>query len=234
MSDTRYMPREITNRIAWMEKFARTLPEHGPVLNLTPEEIAGAQADARFIAATLTLQQQAARMAHAWTSFRNEAMYGTDHLTQWPGAFAVPEGVPAVRPAGAMRRITKLVGRLKVQPNYTDVRGLALGVVGVVRVLTPADLAKMQPVLRLKLVSAGHPIVIWKKKGMTGIDLEVDRGDGKGFVYLTFDMEPDHLDMSPLPSAGQTAIWTYRGIYRKGDTRVGQWSNETKITVTGI
>ena len=61
----------------------------------------------------------------------------------------------------------------------------------------------------------------------------LDRGDGKGFVRLTFDQYPDYLDSAPLPASGMSAIWTYRGMYRLGDDRVGQWSNETKITVTG-
>jgi hypothetical protein len=74
---------------------------------------------------------------------------------------------------------------------------------------------------------------MWRKKGLTGIVLEVDRADGKGFVYLTFDMQPDYLDNHPLPAPGQTAIWTYRGCYRLRDDLVGQRSDQVRVTVTG-
>lgn len=234
MSDTRYMPREINQRIFWMRNFANKLGELGPSLDLPENDIATAQADARFLASTLELQQQAARFALVWTTFRNQAMYGTDNLTRWPMPFTMPEGLPPVMRAGAMRRITKTVARLKHLPNYKEITGKLLGVVGTVRVRTRADFLKMQPVLKLRLVASRHPVVMWRKQGMTGIDIEVDRGDGKGFVYLALDTEPDYLDQSPLPPAGTSAIWTYRAIYRHGDDRVGQWSNHVQVTVTGI
>jgi len=233
MSERHYMPREISKLTRWLKNFAEKLGEHGPALGLKPEEIAAGQADARYAAAALELQQEAARFAKVWTVFKDQTMYGKDPLTDWPHPFTLPATLPPVTKAGVMRRITKLIARLKYMPGYTDSVGEALDVVGVERKLTPADLAELKPVLKLKLVSAGHPIVMWRKKGLTGIVLEVDRADGKGFVFLTFDVEPDYLDNHPLPASGQTAIWTYRGTYRLRDDLVGQRSNETQITVTG-
>jgi hypothetical protein len=233
MSEKHYVPREIARLIAWLLNFADQLGKHGARLGLSPGEIAGGQTDARYLAAVLQMQQAALRFSKAWTTFKDEAFYGKDPLTAYPARFEMPADLPAVKGSGVMRRVTKLAGRLKTLPGYDDGLGELFGIVGVERVVTPADLAALKPVIRVKLVSAGHPIVIWKKKGLTGVDIEVDRGDGKGFVYLNFDEHPDYLDLSPLPAPGTSAIWTYRAIYRKGDDRVGQWSDEVKVTVTG-
>jgi hypothetical protein len=66
---------------------------------------------------------------------------------------------------------------------------------------------------------------------MEALELEVDRGNG--FTLLTIDTHPGHLDTAPLPSAGTTALWRYRGIYRQKDQRVGQWSAVLEVAVKG-
>ena len=58
------------------------------------------------------------------------------------------------------------------------------------------------------------------------IELQVDRGDGKGFVFLTYNTTPGYTDTAPLPVA--PVKWTYRGIYR-----VGVWSKPVSVTVGG-
>jgi hypothetical protein len=35
------------------------------------------------------------------------------------------------------------------------------------------------------------------------------------------------------PTAGQSALWKYKGIYRLNDERVGQWSDVVSIPVAG-
>jgi len=62
------------------------------------------------------------------------------------------------------------------------------------------------------------------------IELQVDRY-GNGYVFLANDTTPCYTDTTLLPAA--PTIWKYRGIYRVGDQRVGQWSNEVTITVGG-
>ncbi len=48
---------------------------------------------------------------------------------------------------------------------------------------------------------------------------------------LTHDSTPNDIDTAPFPSA--PAKWTYKAIYRVGDTQVGQWSAEVSVTVGG-
>ena len=63
--------------------------------------------------------------------------------------------------------------------------------------------------------------------------LWVDRGDGKGFVFLAVDTVPDYTDTAAMPPAGQSALWKYKAIYLQGDDRVGQWSDVVSIPVAG-
>ena len=63
------------------------------------------------------------------------------------------------------------------------------------------------------------------------LEIQVDRGDGKGFVFLTYDTTPNYTDTAPLPAT--PTKWKYRAIYRVGDAQVGVWSNTVEITVGG-
>ncbi len=78
---------------------------------------------------------------------------------------------------------------------------------------------------------AGHPVISWRKQGMDSLELWVDRGDGKGFVFLAIHTVPGYTDTSSLPTPG--AVWKYKGIYREADVQVGQWSDVASITVAG-
>jgi hypothetical protein len=63
------------------------------------------------------------------------------------------------------------------------------------------------------------------------LELEVDRNDSKGFVMLAFDTTPNYVDSAAFPAT--PTKWTYRAIYRLGDSRVGQWSAPVSVTVGG-
>ncbi len=63
------------------------------------------------------------------------------------------------------------------------------------------------------------------------LEIQVDRGDGKCFVFLTYDTTPDYTDTYPHPAV--PTKWKYRAIYRVGDAQVGVWSNTVEITVGG-
>jgi len=76
-------------------------------------------------------------------------------------------------------------------------------------------------------------IINWLKQGMDALELWVDRGDGKGFVFLAIDSIPDYTDTAAMPPAGQSALWKYKGIYIQADQRVGQWSDVVSIPVAG-
>ena len=68
---------------------------------------------------------------------------------------------------------------------------------------------------------------------MDGLELWVDRGDAKGFVFLAIDTIPNYTDTQAMPPAGQSALCKYKAIYLQADQRVGQWSDVVSIPVAG-
>lgn len=97
---------------------------------------------------------------------------------------------------------------------------------------TGPDLALIQAILTLSIV--GNAVLItWGRQGFSAfldmLEIQVDRGDGKGWVFLTYDTTPNYTDTAPLPVTPMK--WKYRAIYRLGDAQVGQWSNTMEITV---
>ena len=49
------------------------------------------------------------------------------------------------------------------------------------------------------------------------LEIQADRGDAKGWVFLTYDTTPNYTDTSPFPTA--PLKWKYRAIYRVADAR---------------
>ena len=142
---------------------------------------------------------------------------------------AFPTAVPAV-PLGIEVRFRALVKAIKANASYNPAIGEALGIEGAVQ--AAPDFATLQP--RLKLELTGGAVKVgwgWQGQGahLDMTEIEVDRGSG--YTLLTMDTTPDYLDTTPLPTPA--ARWKYRAIYRVGDQRVGQWSDEVGITVGG-
>jgi hypothetical protein len=48
-------------------------------------------------------------------------------------------------------------------------------------------------------------------------------------VPLAFDTTPNYTDTQPFPAA--RAVWTYRAIYRVGDSQVGRWNQPVSVAV---
>jgi hypothetical protein len=86
-----------------------------------------------------------------------------------------------------------------------------------------------KPVLTLRLVAGGQPEIGWKKGPFTALEIEVNRGTG--FTFLAVDTEPDYVDTFTPPAT--PTIWTYRAVYRLGESMAGQWSDPAEITVGG-
>ena len=110
--------------------------------------------------------------------------------------------------------------------------GQALGIEGSQQ--TPPDLTKVQPEIDA-YINGANVNVDWSWGGYANYldmcEIQVDRGDGKGFVPLAFDTTPGYTDTAPFPAA--PVKWTYRAIYRVDDAQVGLWSKPVSVTVGG-
>ncbi len=222
-----YFPKDDVNRSLWLNTFATNLKNHYATLGLTLADVDAAQADAKFFTYLLNAQTSTASHAQEWTIYKNALRDGEDgDYSQLPA----PENLgtpPPVVPAGIIPRATALVARLKTAPGYTESIGVSLGVIGAD---ASVGLGSVQPELTLWL-DAGRVKVGWFKQGLDGLEIWVDRGSG--FAYLAINTTPDYTDPTPLPSAGQSALWKYKAIYRKADKPVGKWSNIASLAVAG-
>lgn len=233
MAQKRFRPQSEAELPAWFTKLGAGIGKYGAILGLTPAEIADAQANCAFGAAVLGVQGDISLFAQGFTRFKNAALWATEPCTAWPVGYTMPAGLPPVSHAGILPLLMMLIGRMKKHYSYTKQMGEEMGIEGADEVMTPEELAAMKPHLKIVTETGGHPLVKWIKGKTDGIELLVDRGDGKGFVFLAVDTTPDYLDTFELPASGASAVWKYKAIYRLNDARIGQWSDEVQFTVKG-
>jgi hypothetical protein len=181
---------------------------------------------------TQTWLPAARTWAQSGTDALAEAQTGTGSAAQVLPVFTappLPADVVAVNP-GALTRIFAQVQSIKNSGKATDTISTNLGIVG--GATASPDTSVVQPIISAK-VSGSEVDLKWGWQGLSAwldsCEIQVDRGDGKGFVLLTIDTTPNYTDTQPFPAA--KAIWTYRAIYRVNDAQVGLWSQTVSVTV---
>lgn len=235
MKHNSYYPIRQGDQITWLVNHSEKIVLHGAALGLSPAQIAAIVADCKWLIYVMQAWLAAIRtFSLAGTDAVAEAQTGTGGVAQVLPVFPVPElpaGTVAVLP-GALTRIFAAVQQIKASGKCTDVMASDLGIVG--SEATPPDLATVQPVISAK-VSGSEVGLRWNWGGnaawLDACELQVDRGDGKGYVLLALDTTPDYTDTQPFPAA--KTVWSYRAIYRVDAKQVGLWSQPVSVTVGG-
>ena len=228
MPKSHYLPNDDNGKAAWLNNLSGKLPTYQAALGLTAADVASVTADAAFFTYALNAQIQIAAYSQQWTAYKNSARNGNaPALGAIPPAPVLPTPAPAMVAPGIFGRATALVARIKTAPGYTDSIGQALQLIGADQTV---DVNSLKPVLTAEL-DAGAVDIGWIKQGMDALELWVNRGTG--FVFLAVDSIPDYTDTAPMPAAGQSALWQYKGIYLQADQRVGQWSDVVSLPVAG-
>jgi hypothetical protein len=220
-----FLPKDEPGKRKWLTNYAAKLPTYAPTVGVTGAEVNQAAADSAFFNYVCDAHEQHTKTTRDWTAYKHAAAQG-DTLGNLPNTPALP-APPASVPPNIFGRNCTLAVRIKKHPNYTEAIGQDLGIIGAEQTI---DYSSLKAVLKI-ILQAGHPVISWRKQGMDSLELWVDRGDGKGFVFLAIDTVPGYTDTAPLPTPG--AVWKYKGIYREADAQVGQWSDVASITVAG-
>lgn len=193
-------------------------------------EITQQAADATYFRAVVDFTGTMQQAGQGWTAWKNFERDGGAGNALNPIVPALPAGFPMAVPAGIVPRFRVLVQKIKAHKNYTEAIGQTLGIEGSEG--SGIDFATLKPTLKLRL-NGGQVEIPWGWQGyssdLDSIEIQVDRSDGKGFVMLTIDTTAGYTDTMPFPATATQ--WSYRSIYRLGDDRVGQWSDETSINV---
>src|ERR1017187_739366 len=215
---------------AQLQTYKNGIGGYAAVIGVTAAQMAGQAADAAYYDYVLKCNKLMANAALQWTGWKNlERGGGVPPASGAPVLPTLPTAVPAVAP-GIEARFRALVQQNKSNANYNETIGLALGIEGAQQ--AGPDLTTIQPVIDA-LIFGNHVNIKWGWGGNSAFldicELQVDRGDGKGFGLLAFDTTPGYTDTQPFPAAPVT--WNYRAIYRVGDSQVGVWSNPVSVTV---
>jgi hypothetical protein len=222
-------PHDYPSLLETLEKLAAGLVTHGTALGFSATEVTASGADATYARYVHTQQQRLRSSAGQWSDWKDVVFNGGDGTTT-----AVPQFPPVPTPAatavapGIVLRARANARRAKASPNYSVAIGKALGIEGTEEVAPDLDL--LQPAL-VATLAGGKVKVAWTRGVADALELQVDRGDGKGFVFLAIDTVPDYVDTEMAPAA--PAVWKYKAIYRKADERIGQWSAVVSVGLGG-
>lgn len=213
-----------------MQTFKTNIPGYATLLGVSPGQVTAQAADADYFDYVLACQQTMLNGAQQWSAWKKLVRGGgTPPATGAPGAPEFSTSVTAVA-LGVEVRFRALVKQIKSNANYNEAIGEALGIEGAV--MAGPDLSTIQPQFDVS-IEGGQVFVNWGWQGQSqfldSCELQVDRGDGKGFGLLAQDTTAGYTDTAAFPSA--PTKWTYRAIFRVGDERVGQWSNPVSVTV---
>ena len=215
---------------AQLQTFKNGIGNYAAAIGVTAEQITAQAADAAHLDYTIkcmTLMGNAAQQWRGWKTLVRGG--GNPPASGAPVAPVLPAAVRAVAP-GIEPRFRALVQLIKANPGYNETIGLALGIEGAQQ--TGPDLTAIQPAITA-VISGNQVNVKWGWGGNSAYldlcEIQVDRGDGKGFVLLAYDTTPGYTDTQPFPAT--PATWTYRAIYRVGDRQVGHWSLPVSVTV---
>lgn len=215
---------------AELEAFKNGIVPYASRLGISAEQVAAHAADTDYFSYTLAVQELLASNSKQWNGWKtvlrdggNVPPTGTPQPPDFPGA------PPPVAP-GVEARFRTLVRQIKVNPNYNPSIGAALGLEDAYQ--TGPNYATLAPTLDAALGDMNVRIA-WNWSGyasyLNECELQVDRGDGKGFVALASGRILGYVDTESFPDA--PAQWTYRAIYHASGNRVGQWSQPVRVTV---
>ena len=232
MKRQNYFPRPLGDQAGWLNHFASRLPAAAAALGIPAGESAEVVADALWCGFVLG---QCVPTVRAFAKATSEAaaavLSGAGESARAMPVFtqpALPAGVTARRP-GALGRIFALVGRLKLQPGYSESLGTDLGIVGrenAAENATPKFTLRTLPgqgaeVVRLRFFKFGH----------TGVCMESRRGGGD-WEPLAVDTESPYDDERPLLAADTPELREYRMRFWDKGTPNGEWTGVAKMTVS--
>ncbi len=235
MANQPFFPSREGDQIPWFTNLQTKTPAYYTALDISAARQTKLQLTlAWLIWAWQTYMPTRRAEGPAATTWRNLLANGTSDATTVttppaPVALTTPAGAPYF---GMLSWLFDEIARWKKAEGYLDAIGEDLDIIGAVQ--SAIDLTTVKPVLELSL--NGNRVEIgwgWQnmKQALEGCEIQVDRGDGKGFVFLVHDTTPDYTDTTPFPTA--PVKWSYRAIYHADDHQVGLWSDPVSITVGG-
>lgn len=225
-----YLPKSEGGKASWLQNFAAKLATYAAKYDISPGEVTDVQQGALCYMYWLDCSHQYNEYAKKLTAFKVAVANGTSG-TLTPPVPPAPAVAPTLAEEGIFRRASAIAEIIKNKKVYTTDDGLDMGIEGT---LIPArDASTLKPTISARIVTDGHPEIVWTKSGNDGVEIQVDKGNGT-WQFAAIDLKPNYTDNSTLPALGQTELWKYRAIYIEDDSHIGLWCDPVSIAVVGL
>lgn len=221
-----WLPSREDQLLPWFNNFSTKLDGYAATLDLSPADLTSVADDSAMLAFAVNGVAVFKAEQREWVDFKNLELYGPLGGPT-PGVPSVPPLVaPTVVPPGIIRRTRDLVQRIKAHPNYTNVIGEDLGIIGAEQGQTD----QIKPDGKALPLPNHEVKVSFVKAGHDGVDVESQRAAETTWTYLAFDGFSPYIDNRPPLTAGQPEERRYRLRYRDNDLPVGEYSDVLVVT----
>ena len=203
---------------AELDAFKNGIGPYATRLGISPAQVAAQAADADYFSYTLVVQELLASSSKQWNGWKTLLRDGGNLPSAGtPQTPVFPDAPPPVAP-GVEPRFRALVRQIRASAIYNPSIGAALGLEDPGQ--TGPNYAMLAPAIDA-VIGDMNVRVAWNWSGyapyLDQCELQVDRGDGKGFVVLAVGRILGYVDTEPFPTA--PVAWTYRAIYRQQQSR---------------
>ena len=227
-----FIERQEVLLVSQMGHFGQEISNYEVILTLDTGKVIILKKAISFITFMYPWQTTIQGIAHSFTSYKNQALYGPSDalLGALPILPVYPAVIPEIPLGNARTLFSDMIQACMKSPNFTKDIGLALGIIEPDVAAKPEEVT---PVLTVKLTTGGHPLLHTVKGIYSGYEVWKDSMDTKGFQKLDSSLYSDYIDNSPLPAIGVAQTWKYKIIYILKAAVCGNWSNEVTIGVYG-
>jgi len=226
MAKDDWLPTREDEFLPWFNNFNTKLPGYAVTLDLNPGDLTVVADDTAMVEYAVNGVAIFKAEQKEWVDFKNLELYGP-FGGPTPGTPTVPTITPPTLVApGIIRRTRDLVLPIKAHPNYTEVIGEDLGIIGPEQV--GAGLVK--PVGRAEALPKHEVKITFVKGSHDGVDVESQRAAEVAWTYLAFDGFSPYVDNRAPLVPGQPEERRYRLRYRDNDLPVGEYSDVYVVT----
>lgn len=222
-----FIPSSDEGIMIWLANFAAKLSVHSETLGISAETVTSVRNDSAMFTYIVNNTNSFKAGLSQRVSYKLLLKIGPEGTSAGPVPVYNNTEPPALVEAGMLNRIRRLAKNIKTNDNYNESIGNDLGIIGSMQEQTTNDL---KPVLKIKNL-AGKPQLVWKKGISDSLEIYVDRGDGKSFVYLANSTKPNFTDTAGIDADSKASEWKYKAIFRIKDEQVGQFSDVISTTV---
>lgn len=226
MAKDDWLPGREDELLPWFNNFNTKLPGYAVTLDLNPGDLTTVADDTAMVEYAINGVAIFKAEQKEWVDFKNLELYGP-FGGPTPGAPTVPTITPPTLVApGIIRRTRDLVLRIKAHPNYTEVIGEDLGIIGPEQ----APALEVKPDGKAEVLPNHEVRITFVKAGHDGVDVESQRAAEVTWTYLAFDGFSPYVDNRPPLVADQPEERRYRLRYRDNDVPVGEYSDVYVVT----